>query len=80
VSYATVSAELAVLPLPAASVNAFAATEIDAVPAAPDVGVNVAVYEEPEPANDDNAPPDTVTSPTTKFDVDSENVNVTVSV
>jgi hypothetical protein len=71
---------LAVLSFPAASVKTPAATEIDAVPAAPDVGVNVAVYEEPEPANDDNAPPDTVTSPTTKFDVDSENVNVTVSV
>ncbi|NDE21123.1 MAG: hypothetical protein EBZ98_05670, partial [Actinobacteria bacterium] len=79
-SYATVSAELAVLPLPAASVNAFAATEIDAVPDPPDVGVNVAVYDEPEPANDDNEPPDTLTSPTTKSDDDSDNVNVTVSV
>jgi hypothetical protein len=38
------------------------------------------VYEEPEPANDDNEPPDTFTSPTTKSDDDSDNVNVTVSV
>jgi len=40
---------LAVFPLPDESVKAPALTEIDAVPEEPAAGVNVAVYEEPEP-------------------------------
>ena len=43
VLYAMESVELAVLSLLAASVNVFAATEIEAVPLAPAVGVKVAV-------------------------------------
>jgi hypothetical protein len=71
---------LAVLPLPAESVNALPATEIDAVPVELAVGVKVAVYDVPEPEKDDNVPPETVTSPTTKSEEDSDNVNVIVSV
>jgi len=71
---------LAVFPLPAASVNTPAPTEIDAVPEELDVGVNVAVYEVPEPLKPDNDPPETITSPTTKFADDSDNVNVSTSV
>ena len=63
-----------------ASVNIPAPTEIDAVPAEPAVGVKVAVYVVPEPLNPDKAPPDTVTSPTTKSVEVSDNVNVSVSV
>jgi hypothetical protein len=61
-------------------VNLVIATEIDAVPVAEAVGVNVAVYVVPEPANDDNVPPATVTSANSKFVDDSDNVNVMVSV
>ena len=68
------------LSLPAASVKTLESTEIDAVPSALAVGVNVAVYEVPEPENDDNVPPETVTSATAKFDDGSDNVNVTVAV
>ena len=69
-------AELAVLPLPAASLNTPAPTETDAVPDELAVGVNVAVYDAPEPLNDDNKPPETVTSALTKFVDDSDKVNV----
>jgi hypothetical protein len=68
--------ELAVLPLPAASVNTPDPTETDAAPDELEVGVNVAVYDTPDPLNDDNKPPETVTSPTTKFVDDSDKVNV----
>jgi hypothetical protein len=44
------------------------------------VGVNVTVYDVPEPANDDSAPPLTVISPTTKLVDTSDNVNVSVEV
>jgi hypothetical protein len=71
---------LAVLSLPAASVNPPAATEIEPVPSAFAVGVNVAVYDEPEPDRADRVPPETVTSPTAKSDDDSDNVKVIVTV
>ena len=67
---------LAVLVFPAASVKPPAPTDIDAVPDAFADGVNVAEYG-PEPDNADNEPPETDTSPTTKSDVGSDNVNVT---
>jgi hypothetical protein len=80
VEYAILSAELASFPLPTESVKAPAPTEIDAVPDESAVGVNVAVYEEPEPLKPDNDPPEMVTSPTTKFVDDSDSVNVNKSV
>ena len=80
VSYAMLNAVLAVFAFVAASVNTPAPTEIDAVPDAPDVGVNVAVYEVPEPLKPDNAPPETVTSLSMKFVDVSDNVNVRTSV
>ena len=79
-SYEILSAELASFPLPTESVNTPAPTEIDAVPDESAVGVNVAVYEDPEPLKPDNKPPETVTSPTTKFVDDSDKVNVNKSV
>jgi hypothetical protein len=69
-------AELAVLPLPAASVNTPEPTEIDALPDELGVGVKVAAYDMPEPLSDDNKPPETVTSVLLKFDDDSDKVNV----
>jgi hypothetical protein len=80
VSYAIVKAVLAVFPFAARSVNTPAPTEIDAVPDAPDVGVNVAVYVVPEPLNPDNVPPETVISPTRKSVEASDNVKVSTSV
>jgi hypothetical protein len=80
VSYVMLKDELAVFAFVAASVNTPAPTEIDAVPDESAVGVNVAVYEEPEPLKPDNDPPETVTSPTTKFVDDSDSVNVNKSV
>jgi hypothetical protein len=74
------NAELAVLPFPAASVNTPAPTEIEAVPELPGVGVKVAVYVVPEPLKLDNAPPEIVTSPSTKFVAGSDSVNVSASV
>jgi hypothetical protein len=74
------NAELAVLPFPAVSVNTPAPTEIDAVPEEPAVGVNVAVYVVPEPLKPEIAPPDTVTSPSTKFVADSDSVKVSTSI
>ena len=62
-------------PLPDASVKTPAATSIDV--AAASLGVNVAVYTvELEDAKLLNAPPDTVTSSTTKLVVASFEVNV----
>jgi hypothetical protein len=80
VSYAMLNAVLAVFPLAAASVNTPAPTEIDAVPDAPDVGVNVAVYVVPEPLKPDNVPPETDISPTRKSVEASDNVKVSTSV
>jgi hypothetical protein len=80
VSKAIDNVELAVLAFPTASVNTPEVTEIRAVPEVPAVGVKVAVYEDPEPLKPDNAPPETVTSPTTKFEEVSDNVNVNTSV
>jgi hypothetical protein len=80
VSKAIDRAELALFPLPTASENAPAPTEIEAVPEVPATGVKVAVYEVPEPLKPDNAPPETVTSPTTKFEDVSDKVNVNTSV
>ncbi len=80
VSYGILKAVLAVFSFATASVNAPAPTEIDAVPDELDVGVNVAVYVLPEPLKPDNAPPETVTSPTTKSDDASDNVKVNTSV
>ena len=80
VSYVMLSDELAVFPLPAVSVNTPEPTEMDAVPEEFDVGVKVAEYEVPEPLNPDNDPPETVTSPTTKFTDASDKVNVNRSV
>jgi hypothetical protein len=80
VSYAMFRVVLAMLLLGTASVNNPAPTAIDAVPDELAVGVNVAVYEDPEPLKPDNKPPETVTSPTTKFVDDSDKVNVNKSV
>jgi hypothetical protein len=80
VSYAMLNAVLAVFAFVAASANTPAPTEIDAVPDAPDVGVNVAVYVVPEPLKPDNVPPETVTSPTRKSVEASDSVKVSTSV
>ena len=80
VSKAIDSVELAVLPLPAVSVNTPEPTEMDAVPEEFDVGVKVAEYEVPEPLKPDNDPPETVTSLLIKFTDDSDKVNVNRSV
>jgi len=80
VSKPMLNVELAELLLPTESVNEFAPTKMDAVPEEFEVGVKIAVYDVPDPLNDESAPPDTVTSPATKFDDDSDNVNVTVVV
>ena len=65
----------AVFPLPAASVNAPAPTSMEVAPA--ELGVKVAVYtDELDAAKLLNEPPETVTSPTTKFVVASFEVNV----
>ena len=66
------------LPLPTASVNAFAATSMLADPSA--VGVNVAVYAAPLPEKLLKVPLVTVTSPASKFVVDSLDLNDSVSV
>jgi hypothetical protein len=74
--------ELAVLPFPAASVNAPLETDTEPVPPCVfTVGVNTTVYEVPETAvKDDNVPPLTDTSATTKLLDASDNVNVNVEV
>ena len=77
VSYEIDNVLLTRLGLLAASLNAPAATEIVAVPEAPDVGVKVAVYDVPEPAKLlPNDPPDTVTSLDAKSEADSDNSKV----
>ena len=81
VSYVIVVVELAVLFVPAVSVNVPSATETEPVPDCVfAVGVNTTVYEDPEPANDDNVPPLTVMSPTANVVDDSDNVMVRVEV
>ena len=81
VSYVIAVAELAVLLLPAASVNAPLATDTEPEPVCVStVGVNTAEYDVPEPLNDDNAPPLNVMSPTAKSVEASDNVNVNVEV
>ncbi len=81
VSYVIVVVELAVLLVPAVSVNVPSATETEPVPdCVLAVGVNTTVYEEPEPANDDNVPPLTVMSPTANVVDVSDNVMVNVEV
>ena len=80
VSYAILKVVLAVFPFAAASVNTPAPTEIDAVPDALDIGVNVTVYVVPEPLNPDNVPPETVMSPTRKSVEASDNIKVNTSV
>jgi len=81
VSYVIVVVKLAVLLFPAVSVNLSAATDIEPEPLCVfAVGVNTTVYDVPEPANDDNVPPLTVMSPTTKSVAASDKVNVNVDV
>jgi hypothetical protein len=81
VSYVIVVAELAVLPFPAASVNVPSATETEPVPLCVFVvGVNTAVYDVPEPVNDDSVPPLADISVTTKSVEASDKVNVNVDV
>jgi hypothetical protein len=76
-----VVAELAVLLFEAASVNVPSATDTEPVPLGVfAVGVNTTVYDVPEPANDDNVPPLTVMSPTTKSVAASDKVSVNVEV
>ena len=65
----------AVLLFPAPSVNLPAATSMVVAPSA--LGVKVAVYAVPEPANDDKVPPETTTSSAANPVVDSLMVNVT---
>ena len=72
------SAALAVLLLPAASVNLLAVTEMVVVPEPDAGGVHVAVYVAPDPVNPLSVPPVTLTSPTAKLLEDSERVKVMV--
>jgi len=81
VSYVKAVVELAVLPFPAASVNAPLATDTEPEPVCVfAVGVNTTVYDAPVPLNDDNVPPLAVISVTTKLVDASDNVNVNVDV
>jgi len=73
------SVELAVFQLEAESVKALARTLMVAVPVLPEVAVNEAEYEVPEPVKLASDPPETVTSDTTKFVDASDKVNVMVS-
>ena len=72
-SYVQAKVLEAVLLFPAASVKVPAATEILVAPEV--VGVKVAVYAVPEPANEDRDPPETVTSSAANPVVDSLVVN-----
>ena len=72
-TYVQVNVDDTVLPFPPASVKALAATFTVTAPNV--VGVNVAVYVVPEPANEDKVPFVTVISPTTKLVVDSLETN-----
>ncbi|NDE52245.1 MAG: hypothetical protein EB005_03485 [Actinobacteria bacterium] len=66
--------------LPAESVNEVAPTCTVAVPDAPVDGVKVAVYEFPDPAKSESAPPLTEIAPSTKSVELSESVNVRLAV
>ena len=80
-SYVIAVAELAVLLLPATSVNAPLATDTEPEPLCVfAVGVNTTLYDVPEPLNDDNVPPLNVMSPTAKSVEASDNVMVRVEV
>ena len=81
-SYVIDVVELAVFVFPAVSVNAPLATDTEPEPLCVSaVGVYTTVYDVPDTAvNDDNVPPVTVMSPTTKSVVDSDKVNVKVDV
>ena len=65
---------------PTGSEKAPTPTDMEAVPDVFAVGVKVAVYVVPEPVNVDSVPPVVEMSPATKFDADSESVNVIVDV
>jgi hypothetical protein len=82
VSYESDVVELAVFVFPAVSVKAPLATETEPEPLCVfAVGVNTTVYEVPETAvNEDNVPPLTVMSLTTKLLDVSDNVKVSVEV
>jgi len=80
VSNARVRVELGVLSLLAASVNAAAATDTDAVPDEALAGVNVAVYEVPDPTNSVIEPLEVVILVRTKFVDAFERVMEIVSV
>jgi hypothetical protein len=80
VSTVAVTAELAVLRFPTASLKTSPVTEIDIDMVELVAGVNVNVYEVPEPANPLIAPPTTETSALVKLTLDSLNVAVTVAV
>ena len=73
-SYVQLNCVAALLLLPLASVNVPPATSMVVAPSKD--GVNVAVYVVPLPLNELKLPPLTVTSPTTKLDVDSLLVKV----
>ena len=66
--------------LPAESVNEVAPTCTVAVPDAPVDGVKVAVYEFPDPAKSESAPPLTEIAPSRKSVELSESVNVRLAV
>jgi hypothetical protein len=69
-----------VLSFPAASVKVVAATEIIPVPEIPEVGVKVALYPVPLPANAERVPQLAVISQEPKFTDGSERVNVIAEV
>jgi hypothetical protein len=73
------SVELAVFPLPAASLKALPNTLMVAVPTAFDATVKVDVYDDPDPLSVDSVPPEVVTTPDVKFVEASDNVKVMVS-
>jgi hypothetical protein len=81
VSIVSVNVELALLALPAASVNAPNAMDSEPLSALlPFVGVNVAEYVVPEPVKPLSRPPTTEMSPTTKLLDDSLSSTETVAV
>jgi hypothetical protein len=71
-----VSGELALFSQPAAPVNALDATEMTLLVVLLAVGVNVALYELPEPEKLDSVPPETETSEEIKSLTGSDSVNV----
>ena len=78
ISYVQLNSSAAVLSFPAASVNVLPATLMVQAPSA--VGVNVAVYEVPEPAKSESVPFVTVISAASKSVVFADDVNVRLSV